>query len=284
MPYLIITAFLWATVFTVIELFIAGKVDNIFAALIRVAFAALVFLPFLNWKTPNSIKLKMIALGAAQIGGMYIFFFQSFNYLSGATVALLMAFTPIYVTLIYDAFHRQFKAKYLLTALLAVAGVCIIESKGNMGSTNFLVGLIFSQCANICFAFGQAAYKRLNEIQPVKQKEVFGFFFIGAALAISVAFLFFGDTTKTSLGLPQLLALIWLGTVTTGIGYFLWNKGGTMVDSGTLGIMNNAVTPIGVTINILVTHKQIDLFTFLVGLAVLFFALILHVKVIAKNG
>jgi drug/metabolite transporter (DMT)-like permease len=59
--------------------------------------------------------------------------------------------------------------------------------------------------------------------------------------------------------------LLWLGFAASGVGLFLWNKGATMVDAGTLAIMNNMLIPAGILVNILFWNKDADLFRLAVG-------------------
>lgn len=109
MGYLIGVTALWAFSFSLIGVYLAGQVDSYFAVLVRVALAALVFLPFLR---PALLKgrqrLALMALGAVQLGAMYIFFYQSFLLLSVPEVLLFTIFTPLYVALLDDALFGRF--------------------------------------------------------------------------------------------------------------------------------------------------------------------------------
>jgi len=59
--------------------------------------------------------------------------------------------------------------------------------------------------------------------------------------------------------------LLWLGVGASGAGLFLWNKGGTMVDAGTLAIMNNMLIPAGILVNLLFWNKDADLLRLTIG-------------------
>ncbi len=48
MALLIITTILWAFSFSLIGVYLAGQVDSVFSVLVRLALAALVFLPCLR--------------------------------------------------------------------------------------------------------------------------------------------------------------------------------------------------------------------------------------------
>lgn len=59
--------------------------------------------------------------------------------------------------------------------------------------------------------------------------------------------------------------LVYLGTVASGLGYFIWNKGATMVNAGALAIMNNALVPAGLIVNIVIWNRDVDYPRLIVG-------------------
>ena len=67
--------------------------------------------------------------------------------------------------------------------------------------------------------------------------------------------------------------LLWLGIAASGIGYFLWNKGATKVDQGALAIMNNALVPAGLLVNLLIWNRDVDLLRLVAGGALILMAL-----------
>ena len=72
------------------------------------------------------------------------------------------------------------------------------------------------------------------------------------------------------------VVLGWLGIVASGLGYFLWNKGATRVDAGTLAIMNNALVPAGLLVNLLIWNRDADLARLALGGAVIVAALVIN--------
>ena len=72
MSYLIAVTLLWAFSFSLIGIYLAGQVDAYFAVLMRVVMALMLFLPFLR-PQPVSLVLKLLALGAVQLGLMWRF-------------------------------------------------------------------------------------------------------------------------------------------------------------------------------------------------------------------
>ncbi|MBE3023040.1 DMT family transporter [Campylobacter sp. 7477a] len=279
MKNLVFVTFLWAFSFSLIGEFLAGKIDSYFSVFVRVALAALVFLPFTKFRgIKPSFALSIMAIGAVQIGVMYLFYYNSFLYLSVPEVALFTIFTPFYVTLVYDAFNRKFKKLYLVSVGIAVFGAFIIK----YGAINdgFLTGFLLVQGANICFGAGQSAYKILLEKNTIEQKGIFGYFHFGAFFVTLLAFLVFGNFSRITPDLIQSAVLIWLGVVASGVGYYLWNKGATQVDSGVLAIMNNALIPAAIIVNLLFWYKQTDLLRLVVGGVILFASLAVHKRII----
>ncbi|KEA46580.1 DMT family transporter [Campylobacter mucosalis] len=279
MNKLVFVTILWAFSFSLIGEFLSGRVDSYFSVFTRVALACIVFLPFTSFRgVDRRLALGIMGIGAVQIGAMYLFYYNSFLYLSVPEVALFTIFTPFYVTLVYDAFSLKFRKLYLISVGTAVLGAFIIK----YGSINdgALKGFLLVQGANICFGFGQSAYKILIEkFKGVEQKSVFGYFHFGAFFVTLIAFLLFGNFSKTSLDNTQIFVLIWLGVVASGLGYFLWNKGACEVDSGVLAIMNNALIPAAILVNLIFWYKDTDLARLAIGAAILYLSLILHKKI-----
>ena len=285
MKYLILVTIIWAFSFSLIGEFLAGKVDGYFAVLIRVALASLVFIPFTNFKgIKNSLKLKIMGIGVVQIGFMYLFFYNSFLFLSVPEVILFTIFTPIYITLIYDALQKRFTPLYLVSASLAVLGAFVIRYNGV--NSGFMLGFLLVQGANICFALGQVSYKSLmqqEKMQDIPQSSVFGYFHFGALIVSVVAFAIFGNFEKIYPTPMQWGVLLWLGVVASGLGYFLWNKGACSTDAGMLAIMNNALVPVGLIVNLVLWSRDVNMLALLVGGGIIMLSLFVH-KIIMKRA
>jgi carboxylate/amino acid/amine transporter len=267
--------FLWAFSFSLIGVYLAGQVDAYFSVLTRVALAALVFLPFLR-NVPLKLAGKMMALGAIQLGCMYVFYYQSFMLLTVAEVLIFTILTPVYVTLIFDLMQGRFSFRYLITALLAVLGAGVIRYNG-VGEQVF-VGFLVVQGANICFALGQVGYKVVLEKEQSRppQHAIFGYFYLGALLVTVITWFLFGNPAKLPTTATQWGILVYLGVIASGLGFFFWNKGATKVDAGILAIMNNALVPAGLIVNLLIWNRDADLVRLSIGGGILLFSLILH--------
>ncbi len=275
MGYLIAVTLLWAFSFSLIGIYLAAQVDAYFSVLTRVLLAALVFLPFLR-PVPLQPALKLMALGAVQLGCMYVFYYQSFLLLTVPEVLIFTILTPVYVTLIFDLLQGRFSFRYLVTAAVAVLGAGIIRYS-SIGDQAF-IGFLVVQGANICFALGQVGYKVLldRERLDLPQRAVFGYFYLGALVVTLATWLWFGNPDKLPTTSLQWGILVYLGLIASGLGYFFWNKGATRVDAGILAIMNNALVPAGLIVNLLIWNREADLTRLAVGGGVLLFSLLLH--------
>ncbi|MGO2275688.1 DMT family transporter, partial [Pseudoalteromonas nigrifaciens] len=252
-----------------------GQVDAWFSVLIRIALAALIFLPFLKVKqTPKPLALKLMLIGAVQLGAMYSFYYHSFLYLSVPEVLLFTVMTPLYITLLNDALEKHFNPRFFIVAIIAIGGAVAIRYEGI--SSDFLLGLLLVQAANLCFAIGQVAYKRLMSNSTLEHKSVFGWFFIGALCIALVCYLLFGNTDKLPTTTTQWSVLIYLGIVASGFGYFVWNKGATLVNVGALAVMNNLLIPAGIIVNVLIWNRDADLFRLAIGAGIILAALLVN--------
>ncbi len=278
MNYLAATTILWAFSFSLIGVYLAGQVDAWFSALTRISLAMLLFLPLLKLQNmPKPLALKLMSIGGVQLGMMYCFYYQSFLYLSVPEVLLFTVLTPIYVTLFYDISQRRFSLGFLVSAVVAVFGAMMIKYQGiNEG---FLLGFLVVQGANVSFALGQVAYKRVmesDENNQLSQSSIFGLFYVGAFIVALILFTLFGNIDRLPTTNTQWGVLIYLGVIASGLGYFAWNKGATLVNSGTLAVMNNALVPAGLVVNILIWNRDEDLTRLAVGGGIILFSLWLN--------
>ncbi|KZN28633.1 hypothetical protein N480_11110 [Pseudoalteromonas luteoviolacea S2607] len=274
MLHLSIVTALWAFSFSLIGVYLAGQVDSWFAAMSRVLIATLIFLPFIKIsQVPLQTALRLMLIGAIQIGAMYGFYYHSFLFLSVPEVLLFTVMTPVYITLINDCMDKRFQVHHMLVALIATLGAITIRYE--QINEDFWVGLCLVQGANLCFALGQVLYKRLLQNASVSQHCSFGFFFIGALIVTGAGFMLFGDSTKLPTNQLQWGILLYLGLVASGLGYFLWNKGATLVSVGTLAAMNNVLVPAGILVNLVIWNRETSLEKLAIGSAIIFFALYL---------
>lgn len=286
MKELWITTFIWAFSYSIIGQFISPALDPYFAVLLRSLIGLGIFLFFIK---PLSIKLslRLIIIGSLQFGITYILLYQSFQYLNTPEILLFSITTPLFVTLIDDLLQKKFNPNALICAFIAVIGAFIIRY--DQLSTSFLTGLLLMQCANLTFACGQVFYRASAHKIPHGAQHTFAYFFLGACIVNLIACLFLADfssfgfkasfeANKISNLIPLLLALIFVGVFATALGQFLWCLGAKKVTSGTLAIMNNAVIPIGIIVNLIFWNKPTNYLSLSIGAMIMLVALLLNYK------
>lgn len=272
MGYLVSVTILWAFSFSLIGVYLAGQVDPYFAVVSRVLLALLLFSPMLmRYRFNASLVWPVIGLGAVQLGLMYLFYYQSFLLLSVAEVLIFTIFTPLYITLLHDVLAKRFNPLFFVAALIAVLAAALMRYQSL--SEHYWSGFAVVQGANICFALGQVGYKKLLAGHPgIKQYQLFGWFYVGAALVAIPAWLVLGSEQYPS-DTVHWAVILWLGLVASGLGYYGWNKGATQVSSGMLAVMNNALIPAGLLVNVIIWQRDTDLMRLSIGCAMIGFSI-----------
>lgn len=265
MGFLLAGSLIWAFSFGIIGGLLRG-VDPYGLAAARLGLALLVFLPFLRaGRLPLGTALAYAGVGAVQYGLMYLALFLSYRGLASHEVAFFTVFTPIYVTLINDFFERRFHPFFLVTALLAVAGTAVTKY-GELSSEPFIAGFLLMQASNLCFAFGQVAYRRLRRRHPqTTDREVFALLYAGAFVTALGAWVIHPGAGLPAVTGRQALAIVYLGVVASGLAFFLWNLGATRVNAGALAVFNNLKIPLAVAVSLVVFGEAASLPRLLAG-------------------
>lgn len=246
MIYLVIPTLIWAFSFGLIGNTLKG-IDPLQIADTRLLFALIAFIPFIKLRSTNAKeKWQLILLGALQYGVMYTCYLSAFRFLPSHLVALFSVFTPLYIVIFNDLRQRCFTPWYLLATILSVLGAAIIKM-GNIDSSDIWIGFCLMQIANMAFAFGQIYYRDWKQERPhISDSSVFGFLYLGAVVFTTIATLLISQQSPIPLNATptQWFVLVYMGLIASGLGFFLWNKGGTQTSVGVLATFNNAVVPL----------------------------------------
>ena len=260
MIYLLIVSLIWAFSFGIIGNTLSG-VNLFFIASLRLMVAFVIFSPFINIKNLLFRDcLYLFLLGFIQFGLMYSFYMKSYDFIDSHLVSLFSILTPAYVILINNIKNKKFSIRFFLAALLSILGAAII--KGGIDSLNGVwFGFLLMQCSGICFAIGQILYREWKIKNPnIGDISVFPLMIFGGVIASVISvFLFHGLTsfdslliTAKSVSKSQWMAILYLGIVASGIGFYLWNKGAALSNPGVLAVFNNAVVPLAIFISLFV--------------------------------
>lgn len=256
MIYLLIVSLIWALSFGLIKNQLAG-LDSTLVATVRVGLAALVFIPFLRFRGARSgALLKLTIVGAIQFGAMYLLYLHAYVFLKSFEVALFTTTTPLYVILFDATLRRKFVYLHWVAAFLAVAGTLIVVWH-ELTSPELLTGLMLVQLSNVCFAVGQLAYRRIRSgMTNAPDYTVFAWLYLGAVFISVLASLGSSNWSTFHPTLAQWGVLAYLGVLSSGICFFLWNRGATLVNAGTLATLNNLKAPLAIACSLIVFHEK----------------------------
>ncbi len=278
MALLLITSFIWAFSFSLLKKYLGG-VDAGFVAFARLALALLLFLPI--WKPRKvspAVTLRLFGIGMVQFGLMYVFYIQAFRFLAAHQVALFTIFTPLYVAIAADLAEKRFRPLHFWTALLAVAGTAVIVYSG-WGAVTLISGFLLVQASNVCFALGQVWYRQLvRGDREWRERDVFAWLYLGGAASAALAMLLFSGLPELDLSNCQVLVLLYLGLLASGVGFFLWNVGATKVPAGLLAVFNNVKVPLAMAVSLLFFKERTDLVRLALGGTVILIALLLNTR------
>jgi len=263
--YLWAVSILWSFSFGLISNYLGGLPAG-WLALVRLGLAFAVLLPFCR---PNGLKgshwLSLAAIGGTQYGLMYLLYFQSFPHLPGRTylLALFTVTTPIYVVLFDDCFRREWHSGAILPLALAMGGAALIRwpwGQETGWESGYWTAFFLMQGSNAAFAIGQIAYREVKRGLPqFRDRELYAIVFSGGVLVC------LGITASNGSWWPEraldasaIGVLVFLGAVSSGLGFFWWNRGATLVSAPTLAVMNNMKIPLAVAVSLLVFGEVTD--------------------------
>lgn len=283
MLYLLSASLIWAFSYGLIKVNLTSLDPN-FVTFCRMLSALPFFLPFLRFKSLTlKAALLLFLIGAIQYGLMYLFFIRAFQYLEAHQAALYTAMTPLYVILIGNSLSRKFTFFYGIMACLAVLGGMIIY--WHSAEDNNIQGFMLVQMADICFAYGQVAYKKFKESHThLKDREIYGFLFLGAISIAAISTTALGGWRSLEvITVRQAWILFYLGSVASGLAFFWWNKGALKVNLGTLAVFNNLKAPLAILVSICFFGEKTHFLTLLIGLGLVGMALLLTERYGAKQ-
>ena len=274
MLYLLSASLIWSFSFGLIKNNLADLHPNLIS-FIRIALSFIVFLPFIKARNiETKLKLKLILTGAIQFGLMYIAYIYSYRFLKGYEVALFTIFTPLYVSVFHDLMKKKLHKNYFIISILVISGTAVIVYKG-ISSAAFLPGFILLQFSNIFFAWGQVHYREIMKVRKdIRDRDIFAYLYFGAMIVTLTSLLTTVDLSSIYISGKEALTLLYLGTIPSGIAFFLWNFGVRRSGIGTISILNNLKIPLAIIISMTVFGEQGDLVRIFTGCSILISALI----------
>ena len=279
MFYLLIASFIWAFSFGLIK----GKLTDLdpnLVSCLRILISFLIFIPVLKLKKIKSPKLlvHLLLIGAIQFGFMYVAYIHSFRYLKAYEVALFTILTPIYVTIINDLFNKRFDYMALISALIAIIGAGIIVYS-RFGYMDFISGVLVLQLSNLCFAVGQIYYKKvMTRHADIQSSDIFGVMYFGALIVTGIFTMATVRWNTVSINNVQLMSILYLGMISSGLCFYLWNVGIMKSKISTVAVMNNAKIPLAVLCSIFIFSENADWMRLAIGGSLMIISIVISEK------
>ena len=272
MKYLVLVSLLWSFSFGIIK-YGLSEVDPLFISYAR-NLIALVFFTSISFYQFKKFQwdIKLVLIGAIQFGLMYVFYIQSYQYLPAYLIATFTITTPIFISIADKYFFKNLVTlKDALAIFLVILGSYLMRYNVT-NPLEYWYGFLLIQCANFVFAWGQVWFKQWNNQHPNTDIiSNFSQLFLGATIVTYSVYLSVSGS-MIELTDTNLLALLFLGLCSTGIGFLLWNIGATKVNSYRLAVSNNLVIPIAIINSVLIFGESISLLLFLPGIILFYIA------------
>mgnify|MGYP000011232134 FL=1 len=290
MRYLIIVSILWSFSFGIIK-YGLPNLDSFFISYSR-NLLALFFFTAVSIYQLKQFKwdIQLILIGAIQFGLMYIFYIQSYQYLPAYLIATFTITTPIFIS-ISDKFFfkKQFTYREFLAIFFVILGSYLMKynmenveyvvrdwspeyGMSKISKSNYWFAFLLIQFSNFFFALGQIWFKYWNRNNiNINIIANFSQLFLGATLITFISYLLFGGSSN-EINDTNLSALLFLGLISSGIGFLLWNIGAIKVSSERLAVVNNLIIPIAILNSLTFFGESIDFELFLPGIALFYIA------------
>ena len=280
---LVAVSIIWAFSFGLIKGKLTG-LDSGLVASIRLILCFLCFMPFLFKVSQQKMRLRLMILGVVQFGIMYLAYIKSYQYLPGYLVAVFTIFTPFYVIALNIIFDKNSRDPKKLTmamgaVILSIAGAAVIVFK-TPGQAEYLTGFLILQLANIAFAIGQWNYQRWAD--QGSNAGNMAWMYLGAALFASLVSFPQLSWSEIVISNEQVLVLLYLGVVASGLCFYLWNSGSKQVSPATLAVMNNGYIPVAVVASIVLFSEEADLVRLTVGGSLILLSVFISYKTQSK--
>ena len=234
---LLIPPFLWAGN-AVVGRMVSGLVPPVTLNFLRWALAFLLLLPLAGWVLRPSNGLYVHWRRFAVLGLLGVGLYNTFQYMALKTstpinVTLVASSTPVFMLAIGAVlFGQRATGRQLLGALLSIAGVLLVLSRGSwevLMHLHLVTGDIFVLLATAAWAYYSWLLTRRNEPEAIRAdwaafllaQVVFGLIWSGSFAAGEWAL----TDAHISWGLPLVAALVFVAVGPAVVAYRCWGMG-----------------------------------------------------------
>jgi drug/metabolite transporter (DMT)-like permease len=296
MVWLLLASLIWAFSFGIVKN-LTISVDPFVVNLIRIGIATIFFIPwqlihfrFATQKNRSpqpqtdqrALQLnyrRAFICGAIQLGLMYGPYTLSFRFIKAHEVALFTMTTPLIMAIFFIPSQLSRSKDGGLMYGIRLATAILLATAGGVAATyqdtvsdSLMIGAILVQLSNLFFALGSFYWTKWFTPSTENGAVLMTPFFAGALVASAILFALFSKKFELP-NTQQFAQLLWLGAVSSGIGFFLWNKGAINVSGIILSIANNLKLPIAVLVSIVFFGEKTSVGPLVFGILLIVLAL-----------
>jgi drug/metabolite transporter (DMT)-like permease len=210
---------------------------------------------------------------------MYGPYSLAFRYIKAHEVALFTMTTPLLMSVLLILANFAQKNPVKLAAILRLITAAVLATMGGLivagnelASNEIAIGASLVQLSNLFFAIGLILWTRWFDRSECEVLQLMTPFFLGALASALILCAFFATSIEIPAG-TEWLSLIWLGVISSGLGFYLWNRGALNVNAATLSVANNIKLPIAIIISVSIFGEQANLVTLSMGVLLITLAL-----------
>jgi drug/metabolite transporter (DMT)-like permease len=113
------------------------------------------------------------------------------------------------------------------------------------------------------------------KLPDVTDASIFAYLYFGAVLLTGTLSLFSTDYSKLIISQNQILSLMYLGVIASGICFFLWNSGARKAKVATLAVFNDLKIPLAILVSLIFFKEAADLLRLITGGLIILLAMII---------
>lgn len=235
------TATLWGTVAVIVKVMIRA-IDPALIAFVRMLLggaALTVALALTRARIAPRESWSLVGIGAVGIAFNYLFFTLGLRYTSASAGAMVVQTEVVFLAILSVILLKEpFGPRKIAGMTIALVGVAIISWNGKDLSTllgsEYLLGNVIIVLAGLFWAFYAYSQKRLTQNREVLSS-LSPIFLLSAVMLAPFSLGSIGDLARLSGA--EVLGLLYLGLVCTGLAYLLLARGMKAVAASTAGVL-----------------------------------------------
>ena len=244
---------------------------------------ALVFLLIITFVSKHSLSVnsikanryKLLISGAA-LGINWVMLFEAIKHTGVAVATVCYYLAPIIVIAISPlVFKEIISVNMILCITVAVIGIVFVTGVFDVVSIINPMGVIFGIAAAVCYAVCVIVNKSMIEISPLDKTIVQ---FAVAAVILLLYTCSFEKVYSESLSFTNIILLVVLGLVHTGIAYILYFYALNNLPSQTVSLFSYIDPVVAVILSGLMLGEAMSVFQIIGSVLVIFSTLIFEIK------